>query len=118
MILLTVLPTTPRLINNGVQCLCRWFIHPSAWKVKFSELRLDGVLRSSQETVNHMIPRCVQIRVCMVWRGSPTKGGRQSDEETDPAGSARPSACADRGRPRGGQRSSHQPRSILDGRKR
>jgi len=40
------------------------------------------------------------------------------DEESDPAGSARPSARADCGRPRGGQRSSRHPGGILDGRKR
>ena len=51
-----------------------------------------------------------------MWRGSLTKGGREIDEETEPAGSARPSGCADRGRPRGGRPARHT-RSILDGRK-
>ncbi len=54
----------------------------------------------------------------MRWCGEeyPTKGGRGIDEETDPAGSARPSGRADRGRPRGGRPARHT-RSILDGRK-
>ena len=38
---------------------------PECVEGEFSELRLDGVLRSSQETVNQMIHRCVQIGVCV-----------------------------------------------------
>jgi CHRD domain len=44
--------------------LCRRLIHPSV-EGGFSDLRLDGVLGSSQETVNQMIHRCVQIGVCV-----------------------------------------------------
>src|SRR5688572_17998755 len=41
------------------------------------ELPLYGVLGSSQGRVNHRIHRCVQIRVCVVRRGSPTKKRRR-----------------------------------------
>jgi hypothetical protein len=50
----------------------------------FTQPRRIGILRTSPYghsrkfagKVNHMIHRCVQIGVCVVWRGSPTKGGR------------------------------------------
>src|SRR5215218_3580494 len=84
----------------------------------FSDSLGRGILRSSQGRLNHTIYRCVEIGVCVVWKGSPTKGGgRQIDEETDPTGSARPSALADCGCPRDGRPTSH-PRSILVGRER
>src|SRR5215207_8132414 len=54
-LLAVVLLTTLRLIPNGVPCLCRRPIHPRTWKRNsanfafwgFSEVRLNGVLRSS-----------------------------------------------------------------------
>src|SRR5687767_10536158 len=62
-------------IYHGSLCAHTWrsACSPEYVKGGFSELRLYGGIRSSQGRLNHLIHRCVQIRVCVVWRGSPTK---------------------------------------------
>src|SRR5215208_303064 len=72
-LLAVLLLTTLRLISNGVLCLCRRLIHPSAWKGNSPNFG-SRILHSSSPTplespsrhpASPRIPRCRSVPVTM-----------------------------------------------------